>query len=165
MTAAIENRQITSYLKGVAIMAVMVNHYSDIFISRAYGGYANSVIAVFFILSGYGIFQSFEKAPPVSLKVLGGYFFKRFFRLYPLFWLSMAILCYYLNEIYPLKLFLLPSFRVMIIYWFINAIIQCYSIAPVLYFFLKNRYHNIRFTPFIPGYHHKLLLPLHLQVQ
>lgn len=124
-------------LKGIAIVAVIVNHYVNIYLSKAFVGYANGAIAVFFVFSGYGNFYSLEKYNKIDFSAVVNFWTKRAVRIYPLFWLSMLITGIIHRDIYSVSDYLLPNFRVQIIYWFLNAILQCYLIAPFLYLLLK----------------------------
>lgn len=131
-------REVTSYLKGVAIVVVLVNHYICAFISSYWSGYANGFISIFFILSGYGIYYSFEntKTNNRPFCVLD-FYVKRMLRMYPLFWV------YYLYHIdldfhkFSIIDFFAVRFTSPEIPWFLPAIIQCYILAPLLFCLLK----------------------------
>lgn len=127
-------KETTNLLKSFAILAVCGNHFIIEFISREYGGYANGFIAIFFVLSGYGIFLSLEKSKNISFSCLTAIFFqKRMLRIYPLFWFwcilhgfSNGFLGFFaLDFIHPKS----P--------WFIPAIVQCYILSIPLYYFSK----------------------------
>lgn len=130
-----ENFEVTDYLKGVAIFAVYSNHFINGYVTHNLKGYANGFISIFFLLSGYGIFNSLKR---ISERNPDGYllqfFKKRLFRIYPLFWLW----CF----IHGFSNGLLGFFALDIIHpkspWFIPAILQCYILAPFLYIALRN---------------------------
>lgn len=128
---------VTDALKGMAIIIVMVNHFINISVSSRWTGYANGVISLFFIFSGYSMYFVFEKNTKFHIQAVAAFWVNRFLRIYPLFWISM----YALQVFNPKQLFFMdffvPNFKVLIVYWFINALIQCYLIAPFFYMGLK----------------------------
>lgn len=131
-------RERTDFLRGLAILGIMLGHwFKPAFpAGEIIGG--NGLVAIFFFLSGYGIFHSLDKAPGAGLapKALGIFYLKRIKRLYPLFWLVVG-----------LRFALSPSTRAEIsvltvlgldftappTLWFVPAIVQCYLAAPLLY--------------------------------
>ena len=129
-------REITSYLKGFAISSVLVNHYINMFVADGFGGYGGTIVGLFFVLSGYGIFFSlqkdFEKGETTRL-TLKRYFYKRAIRILPLHWL--AALPYLVKNKITIISLIVPL--VCSPYWFIPQIIQCYFVAPLFYFLLK----------------------------
>lgn len=128
-------RIITNYLKGISILAVCINHFLNTFTTGSFGGYANGFIAIFFLLSGYGIFHSCVKQGEKPLPEFLLFFFKkRLLRIYPLFWI------WYIAAKFPDGIigFLALNFFQPKSPWFVPAIMQCYLIAPLL-FLLTNR--------------------------
>lgn len=130
-------KDISDALKGMAIVIVMVNHYINIYLSNFFAGHANGVIALFFILSGYGMFIVFERNAELNASVITGILVQRFIRIFPLFWISMFVL-----QMLNLKIlfwidYIVPNYKIFIVYWYINALIQCYLAAPLLYAGLK----------------------------
>ncbi len=144
------SRQLTNYIKGFAIVTVLVDHYSGQFLSHYYGwigDYANGFIAVFFFLSGYGLFYSFEKRFAItSGKVaVARYFVDRALRILPFYWLSLYIAPWIFPGNFEILhrpggwlIYLgLPFMGAPWLYWFLTALFQCYLAAPLLYFILK----------------------------
>ena len=82
-------RQKTDYLKGVAILTVVLNHFLNEYATHSMGGYANGMMSIFFILSGYGVFFSLSRdREHYSLKhMLGAFWKRRILRIFPLFWI------------------------------------------------------------------------------
>ena len=144
-----DSREVTSYLKGIAISSVLINHYSNYYLSTGFG-YANGIIALFFVLSGYGIYYSFERAARRDNKkrsLLLKYLYKRVSRIYPLYWLALLVILVYLSYRGALQNFNIFSLVTGVVgiptnprslLWFIPKIIQCYILAPFLYFY-QNR--------------------------
>jgi len=132
-------RETIFYLRGIAIGSVVVNHYLTTYISESLSGYANGIIALFFILSGYGIFYSLSKYDKLDTGALLKYLYKRAIRIYPLYWLSLIIAVLTTkNNSYGLKTILaIPLFQAPGIYWFISSLIQCYLVAPLLFLFIR----------------------------
>ena len=134
--SASASRKRTDYLRGVAISTVVINHFLNEYVTHSMGGYANGMMSLFFILSGYGIYFSLAREiDNYSLQhVIGAFWKRRVLRIYPLFWIY-----YILHRGFNIKVmpFLGLDFIRPVIPWFIPAIIQCYLIAPVLFLLLK----------------------------
>jgi len=120
-----DTRDITTYLKGVAIAAVIINHFLNRYVEGSQGGFANAMVSIFFLLSGYGLYYSFEKRfkDGYSLKKIGRYYLDRGLRIIPIYFMVLLINDQFLH----LKLD----------YWFIPAIIHCYIASVPLYYILK----------------------------
>jgi peptidoglycan/LPS O-acetylase OafA/YrhL len=129
------SREATNYLKAVAILAVCINHFINGYITGSFKGYANGFMAIFFLLSGYGIYHSLEKQIDKPLSDFFSFFFKnRLMRIYPLFWI-WCILHGFPDGILG---FLGFNFIHPKTPWFIPSIVQCYIFAPFL-FILSSR--------------------------
>lgn len=137
----------TNYLKGIAVISVLVSHYS-IFYFHSSRSYAYSIVSIFFVLSGAGIYLSLEKDFARLEKKVAclRYFYKRFIRIYPLYWLAYFIILielYFLNQLPDLN----PSSLITAvlggptnprgIFWFVTAILQCYLFAPLIFLMIK----------------------------
>lgn len=48
-------------------------------------GYADFAVAAFFVVSGYLVYGSFASSPEMNKRNIGGFYIKRFFRIYPLY--------------------------------------------------------------------------------
>lgn len=122
-------------LKGVAIIAVLVNHYLGINVSGDISGFANTWIAVFFIVSGYGLFYSIERrfSGPGKNNLHEGvfFYFDRFMRIFPLLWL--ALLCQKMILGVTIPWWTMFGVHGTGHYWFIPALLQCYLLCPFIY--------------------------------
>lgn len=136
----------TDYLKGIAISAVILGHYI-----RGYHPelslliFGNYFVALFFILSGYGLYFSiYSSVKKDNIFIIHKYIVKRAVRLYPLYWI------FYLTGLrsdfgkFDIITFLGFNFSEPDFLWFIPAIIQCYIAAPFLYFALQ-KCHPLRY--------------------
>lgn len=132
------NKQLTAFLKGLAILSVIINHFLNIYITDHFQGLANGFIAIFFVLSGYGLYCSQSRDAQGSRSQLSDYYLKRILRIYPLYWASLIFTAWSRNDWQIMSSFLLPDSSIQIIYWFLNALIQCYLVAP-LFFLLARR--------------------------
>jgi peptidoglycan/LPS O-acetylase OafA/YrhL len=140
MPTLLSNRQKTASLKGLAILAVLVNHYLNAYVSRDYAGYANGIIALFFILSGYGLFFSLAKTPSLDRQSLTHFYGRRFLRIYPLFWLALLGAALFQQKSFSIATILaFPLHQASGIYWFISSLMQCYLVAPFLHLLLRTR--------------------------
>lgn len=142
-----DTRAITNYLKGVAVLVVIVSHYAlsyqTEFYQRYMPEYAGMALAIFFILSGYGVYLSLErryKSAAPGQRVMAGFLFDRAFCIYAPYWLAVLAIA-----LFPMS-FLLHRFNLVLlgiilgsprIFWFVTAIIQCYLVAPILFFAYK----------------------------
>jgi len=132
-----ETRPVTDYLRGAAILAVVINHFVNRCVADGLRGYGNGMISLFFVLSGYGLFCSLtalDKRGTSFFHVIVTFWRKRVLRIYPLFWIH----CILVNEA-PLTWaqFLAVDFINPGVPWFVPAILQCYILAPVLFLLLK----------------------------
>lgn len=141
------SRATTEYLRGVVILIVMVGHYlltyHNDFYNQYFFEYASMVLAVFFVLSGYGIFFSLERrfSGKDSLKsVLAQFYFDRASRIYFTYWLALIV-----YNLLPDSSMLrsLNSFSISAylggpsMFWFVTSILECYLLAPLLFLILK----------------------------
>lgn len=149
-----QEREVANYLKGLVILTVIFAHYSQYFLTDHYQiwfvGLAQSLLVLFFILSGYGIYLSLEKRlgdKKRSAPALAGFFLSRALRIYPFYWLALFATPYFDPDYYAvLHEFSLKTVAIYMAvpfvkatgeFWFITSIVQCYLVAPLLYFLLK----------------------------
>lgn len=145
-SAGQDTKPVTNYLRGAAIAFVAVSHYAITYHPAFYDAYlfdyANMVMAIFFVLSGYGIAISLERRH--SRKREGrtwpSFYFDRAFRIYIPYWLALMALAlfpatYLLRRLHPeLIAIILGSPRM---FWFVTAILECYLAAPFLFWVLR----------------------------
>jgi peptidoglycan/LPS O-acetylase OafA/YrhL len=140
------SREVTNYLKGFAILFIPVNHYINSYSSLAISGYANGMVALFFVLSGYGNYYALGKFERINLSTILRYLVKRAVRIYPLYWLSLLLSYYLRGGQYTWEHVLaLPTSPAPGLYWFITYLVQCYLLAPFLFLLLK-KLGSIRYT-------------------
>jgi|GEM_PF-554141 len=145
MNADLTTNEKISYLRGLAIIAVVMNHYVIWNYSRSIEGFANGIVAFFFITSGYCVYKSLEKYTVFNINTVKRFLFKRFFRLYPLYLVSLVLYTVYLISkgaaSYDLPSFMnflaFPFYEAPRWYWFIPSLLQCYLIAPFLFLIIK----------------------------
>ncbi len=151
-----DTRGTTNLLKGLAILAVLLAHFFSNYDSDFYGRwlfeYAISIISIFFVLSGYGLYQSLERrfaaAATGSGRVLLRFAYDRAIRIYPFYWLSLICVGIFIHPVPDYDRLFEPNLKSLAVWlgapvvhytllWFITAIIQCYWLAPLFYFLLK----------------------------
>jgi peptidoglycan/LPS O-acetylase OafA/YrhL len=121
---------VTNTLKGIAISAVLINHYINGHFSVDAGGFANLFIALFYMASGYGLYYSLSNAlageTTFSKKALFLFYRDRAIRIFPLFWIALLVS----GSMFPLALLGLhaPGH-----FWFIPTLLQCYALAPLIF--------------------------------
>ena len=132
MTGTFES---TNTLKGIAITAVLINHYLNRNLSGDYFGFATQWLSLFFMLSGYGIYLSLEKFSiengKLTIKNILSFYFLRIVRIFPLF-----IMAYILQQILfdkEIYLYSLMGIHGTGHFWFVPAILQCYLVSPLIY--------------------------------
>jgi len=136
------DREASAILKGIAILTVLINHYISYYTDLKIGGFANTVVVIFFFLSGYGIFCSFENKfgdQLLSGRNILAFYMSRAVRIFPLFWLALYLQSQITATNYPNLSFL--GIEAEGHYWFISAILQCYIFTPILYIFIKRNKH------------------------
>ena len=133
-TASIDT---TDTLKGVAISAVLMNHYMNLNISADWSGFAYQWVSVFFLLSGYGLFYSFEKRfhETITVKKLFTYYYGRLVRIFPLLWIAWFI--QFIISRGDISYWIPLGINASGHYWFIPALLQCYLLSPLLYWSMK----------------------------
>lgn len=121
---------VTNTLKGIAISAVLINHYVNMHFSVDARGFANLFIALFFMASGYGLFYSLSNAlsdeTTFSRKALFLFYRDRAIRIFPLFWIALLVS----RTPSPWALLGLhaPGH-----FWFVSSLLPCYALAPLIF--------------------------------
>lgn len=139
----------TNYMRGAVILFVVISHYTTYYLPDIYQryliDYASMTLGIFFILSGYGLFFSLErrvgKGQPLGA-LLREFYFDRLFRILIPYWLALFLLS--LLPGYEMLRTLNPdAIRAYLLFpawfWFAGSILQCYLVAPLLYFYLKKK--------------------------
>jgi peptidoglycan/LPS O-acetylase OafA/YrhL len=125
----------TNTLRGIAILIILINHYLNLNVSITNIGFANLWVAIFFILSGYGIQHSlgktFNNGKQQSALQYFRFYYSRIIRIFPLFLMAYLSECLIFKT--PLFLFTVLGIRADTHLWFIPAIIQCYILAPFIH--------------------------------
>jgi peptidoglycan/LPS O-acetylase OafA/YrhL len=81
----------TDTLKGLAVISVLINHYLNMNMQGDCKGFANLIIAIFFIVSGYGIYCSLEhlvRNDKLTFKLVTTFYCTRIIRIFPLYWVA-----------------------------------------------------------------------------
>ena len=145
------------YLRGILALGVMVYHYSSWPLGYGYYLNANNIIcrfgnfgvSLFFILSGLTLYHVYSGKTIFDAKNLKNYFIKRFFRIYPLLWITTTISILFTREIYDLKTIVLnlsglfgfteSNFAILKVAWSIGNEIVFYCAFPILLLLLQQR--------------------------
>lgn len=125
----------TNTLKGIAITAVLINHYLNRNLWGDYFGFATQWISLFFIVSGFGIYHSLErfliKNDKLKIQNIFNFYLLRIIRIFPLFLTAYIFQQLLLDkEIY---LYSLTGIHGTGHFWFIPSILQCYFISPLIF--------------------------------
>lgn len=156
-----DTRNTTSYIKGVAILCVITAHYVSNYAFDFYQQwlteYAVTIISVFFVISGYGIYHSLERrfqdSQATTGRTLLRFAYDRAISLYPLYWGALTLIGllnllglmpafgnydnYFPHDLNTVLMWLgIPVIR-FFAFWFVTSIIQCWYVAPLLYFVLR----------------------------
>lgn len=130
----------TETLKGLTIVSILINHYLNLNINGDFRGFANLTVVVFFILSSYGIYHSLERTftnSTINIQSLSIFYLNRAIKIFPLFWIAYILETILFGK--KLSLLALLGLSAPGHYWFIPAILQCYAIAPFVYFLIKKK--------------------------
>ena len=149
-------RHTTAYLKGAAIIVVMIGHYSSYYAVDFYTDwfreYASEIVSIFFVLAGYGALHSFSNLEEqkgeagLDITMILRYYGKKALRIYPLYWTALFTVAFILPEygrLHELSLHTVatylayPGVKAPGVYWFIPALIQCYLLAPMFYILIR----------------------------
>lgn len=128
----------TNTLKGIAIFTVLINHYLNLNTLKDSSGFASAWISIFFIMSGYGVYHSLSirSSGDAGLKKIWGSFYRdRAIRIFPLLWIAWIIQLA-INK-GGMSGWTIIGIHAQGHYWFISAILECYAIAPLLYYGTK----------------------------
>lgn len=142
------DREITAYLKGFAVLSVLVSHYSINYFDSGWS-FAYSIVSIFFVISGAGIFLSLDRQTKSAGTGSGfaGFFLKRILSIFPLYWPAYFLFLFF--ELYlsgRFQDFDFPSIMPAVIgapvnpkgiFWFVTAILQCYLLAPLLFVIIR----------------------------
>lgn len=142
------------YLRGVMAFLIMIYHYviwvSDLqgaatFLGRI-GVYG---VAVFYILSGLTLYLVYKDNISLSCSSISSFYIRRFFRIYPLLWISMLLTILLGKTSYSflhlvlsftgLFGFLAPTNYIGLVTWSIGNELVFYSFFPLLVLLIKRR--------------------------
>lgn len=152
-------RETTSYLKGVAVMVILFAHYANYYATGIYPweqGFGYSVVSIFFVLSGLGIFFSLKRRlgeGRLGIGAITRFLLDRAIRIFPLYWLALFLTSFYFPEYRGLHHFSFDTVAIYLgfffvrppgLFWFVAALIQCYLLAPLFYLALT-RFHPVRY--------------------
>jgi len=135
---------ISNYVKGLAILAVVGNHYAILYF-QSRSAFANGLMTIFYLMAGAGIYISLSResdgAGPGARAWLK-FIYKRGSRIYPLYWLAYAITTVWLIRLGIQSGFDGVSFVTALVgapsnssgvFWFVTSILECYLVAPLLF--------------------------------
>ena len=135
----IETKHISDWVKGVSIIVVMLSHLAPAYFpGMHFFFWGNHFVSFFFLLSGYGLLFSLDrltKSKQIIKGILSEFYLKRFLRIFPLYWFWF----FFVYEPKSTQDAYLVFFCIDFIkspLWFVNAIVQCYLISPLLYYFI-----------------------------
>jgi len=126
------SRFTTDSLRGIAILAVLLNHYLNAFVPGNQEGFANAVICVFFLLSGYGCYLSLSRRSPDGMKISTAvwFYFDRALRFLPVA-IALGVLGYARGGSF------LRGMGAIFDTWFIMAILYCYAAAVPMFALMR----------------------------
>lgn len=124
-------------LRGIVIVAVLLNHYVDDFMTMDGHDIANTMVSVFFVLSGYGISASLHQklGENFSVSSLLGFYRIRIAKVFPLLWVALLLESLIANHVFSISDFL--GYKMTEHYWFISSLLECYLLSPLLHLLLN----------------------------
>ena len=133
--------EITNAYRGVAILMVVIQHCAGSLGTNVFTPFGGTGVAIFLVLSGYGLNESFKK------KGLKGFVTNKLFR----FWLPFAIfimVVYFFREQYDWKSIIQGIFSIDYMnWWYVHYILRCYLVFWIAYRFAY-KYRWLIFTAF-----------------
>jgi len=139
----------------------LINHYVDHFMTADGCNVANTMVSVFFVLSGYGIAASLRKKfgggthstkskstqskstqaaeQRVTWKKLFSFYKLRVAKIFPLLWIALLIQSLVMGKPFPPSAFL--GYGLEGHYWFVSSILECYLLSPFLGMLLDYKKH------------------------
>ncbi|NRA11833.1 MAG: acyltransferase [Crocinitomicaceae bacterium] len=138
------------YLRGLMAFGIMIYHYRFwVLDSAGTGGVLDLIgiygVSIFYILSGLTLYLVYNEK--MSLKSTGGFYLKRIFRIFPLFWLSTLLALTIINrseEAYRLVInftgafgFIDPPNSITNGGWSIGNELVFYAFFPILIWFAR----------------------------
>lgn len=132
-TKPFETIYITNSLKGISIIAVLINHYLNLNVSGEYGSFASIWIVVFFILSGFGLNFSLRRRlnNGIGRQKIVKFYFDRLISIFPLFLIACVVQFFATEGGVSIWTFFGLTGEEQL--WFIPAILQCYLLSPLIY--------------------------------
>jgi peptidoglycan/LPS O-acetylase OafA/YrhL len=128
----------TNTLKGIAISAVLINHYLNLNISGDYKGFAYYFVSLFFLLSGYGLYHSLDRRfadNAFNFRDVWMFYILRGIRIFPLLWTAWVIQFFVTSG--KFLFWVLLGVHGQDHLWFIPALLQCYVVSPFIYLSIK----------------------------
>lgn len=159
----------TNFIKGIAIITLIVHHLTgqnpgvpvNIHASTVLsivGTEAKVCVALFMILSGYGLFISYQSKQNNIAKYVYNHIVKLLFNFWLMFvfcWLlymllgnkfaniygtGMKSVLYFIKDFFGMHNFIIETPSINGSFWFMEAVILCYLLFPLFYQVMKNKY-------------------------
>ncbi len=135
------SRNVTGYLRGLAMLIVLASHYSEwMYVGSAFPGLRHCIstwgpvgVDIFFMLSGYGLYKSYRAGG----KIDGIFILKRVLAVYLPYLILMIILSIYHGNAFYRDLSGLVIFFTAGDYWFLNVMFVMYIVFILCFAFLK----------------------------
>ncbi|QIU95518.1 acyltransferase family protein [Bacteroides faecium] len=116
------NIYLTNAYRGVAILMVVIQHCAGEFGTNLFTPFGGIGVAIFLILSGFGLSESFKK------KGINGFVTKKLWRVWLPYFLFYVVV-YLLHEKCDYKLFFLNVFSIrQDDYWYVHYMLRCYLV-------------------------------------
>ncbi|MFQ5493548.1 MAG: acyltransferase family protein [Candidatus Dojkabacteria bacterium] len=132
-----DTRLNVNIIKGIAILGVVIGHYLNSNTEINAFGYAYHWIILFYLTSGYGIYYSLQKrfSGNVQIGKIATYYFDRFMRIMPLFYLVIGLFVISFKMPFP-NIYTLLGIRTQGA-WFIASIMHCYLFSVPLFYLMR----------------------------
>lgn len=119
---SILSRPITDSLRGIAILIIIISHYSVYMGAPMLGPFGGMGVAIFLFISGFGLNESFKK------NGLSGFWHKKISRVMIPYWITLVIISILYWHNFHLREFLFDIFGIKTSYWYIGFILRWYII-------------------------------------
>ena len=138
----------TTYtLRGIAVFIYITSHFRVVCWQESPKevGYSNAAIALFFLVSGYGIYHSLKRRESCQgmLRSIPRFWKDRFLNILPQHVAALGLVCLFYKTNYSFWQYLGAESP----FWAINQALQCYLAAPILYRLSRSDKAAVRLAP------------------
>ena len=135
------SRNVSRYLRGLAILIVLASHYAEwMYVEPAFplirhciGTWGPPGVDIFFLLSGYGLYKSYKQSGGIDKEFI----IKRLLAVYLPYLILALMLCVYHGDLFFKDFAGIVEFFTAGEFWFLNVMLVMYLMFIVCFAFFK----------------------------